>query len=66
MSEVWQIVLQSFPSCYKQADGGPERLRDQPRGPHTFSVKSQIGTDLGFAGHTVSVTYSFFLSFVPF
>lgn len=49
-------MLQPFPLCYIWADGDPEGLRDQPRGPHTFSVKSQIGTDLSFAGHSAPVT----------
>ena len=51
------------PLCYIWADGGPEGLRDQPRGPHTFFVNSQIGTDLSFAGHSAPVTCFLLLCF---
>lgn len=61
VSEVCKLHSSPSLSGYKWADGGPESLRDQPRGLQTFSVKSQTGTVLGLPGHTVSVTESLFL-----
>lgn len=51
-----QTVLQPFPCVIHGQTEARKWAQGQLRGPHTFSVNGQIGTDLSFAGIWLPIT----------